>query len=188
MASIEYGPAGLIPGPAFYERLLEKPPHSKLPIDSSLLAVTIMDGISTAAAVIGLVQAGTQVTIALRRYVSSAKEADSSRARLLDQIKLISAAETTIESIVRNSSPSLRTPGLQALIDEWFKENGPPRTCKRELEELASWLESEREAKKHKKWVKMIAWPTKEDKVQAAIRAFEGYMPYFRDVLAIETL
>ena len=147
-----------------------------------------MDGISAAAAVIGLVQAGTQVVTALGRYISSAKEADSSRARLLDQIKLISTAETTIESIVRNSSPSSRNPGLQTLIDEWFKENGLPRKCKKELEELASWLESQREAKKHKKWVKMIAWPIKEDKIQATIRAFEGYMPYFRDVLAIETL
>jgi hypothetical protein len=81
-----------------------------------------MDGISAAAAVIGLVQAGTQVTIALRRYISSAKEADSSRAKLLDQMKLMSAAETTIESIVRNSSPSSHTPGLQTLIDEWFKD------------------------------------------------------------------
>lgn len=147
-----------------------------------------MDGISAAAAVIGLIQAGTQVITLLGRYISSVKDGDSSRARLLDQIKLISAAETTIESIVRNSSPSLRTPGLRTLIDEWFKENGPPTKCKRELEELANWLENQPEAKRHKKWVKMLSWPTKEKKIQATVRAFEGYMPYFRDVLSIETL
>ncbi|KAF8452411.1 hypothetical protein L210DRAFT_3468299 [Boletus edulis BED1] len=33
----------------------------------------------------------------------------------------------------------------------------------------------------------MATWPAKEDRIQATIRAFEGYMPYFRDVLSIET-
>ena len=87
-----------------------------------------MDGISAAAAVIGLVQAGTQVVTALGRYISSAKEADSSRARLLDQIKLISTAETTIESIVRNSTPGVTDPDRRVVQREWTTEKVQERT------------------------------------------------------------
>lgn len=147
-----------------------------------------MDGISTASAVIGLVQAAVQVTTALGRYVSRVKGADSSRAKLLDQIRLISAAEKAIERVVRGSSRSSRAPELQTLIDEWFKADSPPTKCKTELEELSGWLEGQAENNKYKRWAKRIGWPAKEDKIQTTIRAFEGYMPYFYGILSLETL
>lgn len=147
-----------------------------------------MDGISGAAAVIGLVQAATQATTSLSRYVSRVKEAESSRAELLYQIKLICDAERAIGKVMQDLPSSVNTPELQALIDEWFKDDGPPAKCKRELEELAGWLEKEAETNKRRRWTKKISWPVKEDKIQATIRVFEGYMPYFRDILLIKML
>lgn len=147
-----------------------------------------MDGISGAAAVIGLVQAATQAATSLSRYVSRVKEAESSRAELLYQIKLICDAERAIGKVMQDLPSSVNTPELQALIDEWFKDDGPPAKCKRELEALAGWLEKEAETNKRRRWTKKISWPVKEDKIQATVRVFEGYMPYFRDILLIKVL
>ncbi|KAH0831079.1 hypothetical protein J3R83DRAFT_13625 [Lanmaoa asiatica] len=147
-----------------------------------------MDGISGAAAVIGLVQVTTQVTTALGRYVSSVKRAESSRANLLEQIKLMSTAEKAIQTVVRNSPRSSREPELQALVDEWFRADGLPFKCKGELEKLSHWLERQVEDRKRNKWGKMVVWPVKEDKIQATIRAFEAYMPYFHHIVSIESL
>lgn len=69
------------------------------------------------------VSAATQVTTILSRYISSVKSVQSARTQLLDQIRLITDAETAIERVVLNA-PCLfvayvTDPQLQALIDEW---------------------------------------------------------------------
>ncbi|KIJ63611.1 hypothetical protein HYDPIDRAFT_29402 [Hydnomerulius pinastri MD-312] len=146
-----------------------------------------MDGLSAAATVLQVVQVAAQVTNALGAYVSSVKGADSSRQQLLDQIKLIVAAEKAVASVVQKLPPSSQSQEQQALLAEWFKTDGPPAQCKASLEKLLSWLEAQAINKKPMKWKDRLKWPTKEKKISAAIQAFDRHMPYFHAILSIDT-
>lgn len=162
--------------------------HSSSAPASSLLAVIFMDGVSAVAATVGLVEAAAQVTTAPSHYISSVKSVQPARTQLLDQIRLISVAGTAIESVVQDAPHSSRTPELQALIDEWSKADGAPARCKRELEALTIWLEAQVERRMRNRWAKSLVWPVKEDKIRTTVRTLERCIPYFRDILSIDTL
>jgi hypothetical protein len=149
-----------------------------------------MDGISAAASVLGVIQVAAQVTTALGQYVASVRGAEASRKKLIDQITFISNAAKMVESVVQNSPPSLRSPEQEVLLAEWSKSDGPPARCKKALDDLLNWLEGQAlvNGTKQMKWTNRFKWPTKEREIIAAIRAFERNMPYFRDVLWINTL
>ncbi|KAF9232179.1 hypothetical protein BU15DRAFT_81523 [Melanogaster broomeanus] len=144
-----------------------------------------MDGLSAAATILQLLQVAAQVSTALSQYVAAVKGAESSRSRLVDQITLITAAAKAVGSVLQNP-PSSRTPEQQALVMEWFKRDGSAARCERKLEDLLSWLHDEVNSNKPTRWVKRLMWPMEENRIHAAIRAFEGHMPYFRDVLSID--
>jgi hypothetical protein len=77
-----------------------------------------MDRVSAASAVIPLVQVAAQASSALTQYISPVKGAEDSRAKLVDQITLISTAAKAVKSVVQHSSASLQTPEQQALLDK----------------------------------------------------------------------
>ncbi|KAF9232181.1 hypothetical protein BU15DRAFT_81525 [Melanogaster broomeanus] len=141
-----------------------------------------MDGLSAAATIPQLLQVAAQVG----QYVAAVKDAESSRSKLVDQITLITTAAKAVGSVLQNP-PSSRTPEQQALLEEWFRREGSAARCKKTLEDLLSWLRNEVTSSKPTRWVKRLIWPVKENKIRAAIRTFEGHMPYFRDVLMIDT-
>ncbi|KAF9232068.1 hypothetical protein BU15DRAFT_67789 [Melanogaster broomeanus] len=145
-----------------------------------------MDGLSAAATVLQLLQVAAQVSTAVGQYVAAVKCAESSRSKLLDQITLMTTAAKAVGSVLQNP-PSSRTPEQQALLMEWFRREGSAARCKKTLEDLLGWLHSEVDSKKHTRWVKRLMWPVEENKIHAAIRAFEGHMSYFRDILSIDT-
>ncbi|KAF9231122.1 hypothetical protein BU15DRAFT_82807 [Melanogaster broomeanus] len=145
-----------------------------------------MDELSAAATVLQLLQVAAQVSSACGQYVAAVKDAESSRSKLVDQITLITTAAKAVESVLQNP-PSSRTPEQQALLQEWFRAEGSAARCKKKLEVLLSWLHDEVNRKKPTRRVKRLLWPVKENKIRAAIRTFEGHMPYFRHVLSIDT-
>ncbi|KAF9222209.1 hypothetical protein BS17DRAFT_809569 [Gyrodon lividus] len=149
-----------------------------------------MDGISGTANVLGVIQVTAQVLITLGQYATSVHSAEASRKRLIDHITFISTAAKTVESVVQNSLPSLRSPEQEALLREWLKSDGPPAPCKKVLEYLLDWLESQvlNKGTKRMKWTSRFKWPMKEKEITAALQTFEHYMPYFRDILSITTL
>lgn len=145
-----------------------------------------MDGVSSAASILQLVQLATQVTGALNQYVVSVRDAESSRRQLADHIALMITAATAVEKILRKPPLSSRSPEQQALLNLWSKVDGPPMQCRKVLVDLLSWIETSSNRRMY--WIERLKWPMKESKVNAAIRAFEEHMPYFRDVLSIDTL
>ncbi|KAF9235441.1 hypothetical protein BU15DRAFT_77937 [Melanogaster broomeanus] len=145
-----------------------------------------MNGLSAAATILQLLQVAAQVSTALGQYVAAVKDAESSRSRLVDQITLMTTAAKAVGSVLQNP-PSSRTPEQQALLKEWFRTEGSAARCEKRLEDLLSWLHNEVNSKKPVQWVRRFIWPVKENRIHAAIRAFEGHMPYFRDILSIDT-
>jgi hypothetical protein len=153
------------------------------------LAIFItMDGLSAAATVIQLAQVAAQAAIALSQYITAVKGAESSRTKLVDQIALISAAAKAVESVVQNYPPSLRTPEQQALLKEWFRSDGRSARCKKELEDLVTWLQGQlgSNGNKRRGWIKRMVWPVEENKINAAIRSIEGHMPYFNTIVLLD--
>ncbi|KAF9231976.1 hypothetical protein BU15DRAFT_81761 [Melanogaster broomeanus] len=145
-----------------------------------------MDGLSAAATVLQLLQVAAQVSTALGQYAAAVKCAESSRSKLVDQITLMTTAAKAVGSVLQNP-PSSRTPEQQALLMVWFRRDGSAARCKKKLEDLLSSLHNDVNSKKSTRWVKRLIWPVKENRIHAAIRAFEGHMPYFRDILSIDT-
>ncbi|KAF9232190.1 ankyrin repeat-containing domain protein [Melanogaster broomeanus] len=144
--------------------------------------------LSTTATAIQLFQLAVDVSSALRQYIAAVRGAESSCSGLIDQITLISKAARAAQSVLENSPPpSFRTPELQALHTEWFRSDRSPARCKTELEGLLGWLLSQNGASKFKRGLKRLIWPLDEKKIRTAIQTFEGHMPYFRDMLSIET-
>ncbi|KAF9230652.1 hypothetical protein BU15DRAFT_83361 [Melanogaster broomeanus] len=162
--------------------------HSRQPL-SHYLSFTLMDGLSAAATVLQLLQVAAQVSCALSQYVAAVKGAESSRSKLIDQITLISAAAKAIESVVKTSSLPSRTPEQQAFLTEWFRPDGSPAQCKKELDDLLSWLHSQAGGAKNTRFrfVKRLTWPLRENRIHAAIRAIQEHMPYFHYILSIDT-
>ncbi|KIJ09034.1 hypothetical protein PAXINDRAFT_17873 [Paxillus involutus ATCC 200175] len=154
---------------------------ASLPSDS-----TTMDGLSAAATVIQLAQVAAQASIALTQYIAAVKGAESSRSKLIDQITLISAAAKAVESVMQNYPPSLRTPEQQALLKEWFRNDGRSAQCEKELKELASWLQGQVGNKKRVGWIRRLVWPVEENKIKTAIRSFEGHVPYFNAIVSVD--
>ncbi|KAF9231048.1 hypothetical protein BU15DRAFT_68666 [Melanogaster broomeanus] len=150
-----------------------------------------MDGLSAAATVLQLLQVAAQVSSAFGQYVSAMKDAESSRSKLVDQITLITTAAKAVGSVLQNP-PSSRTPEQQALLQEWLSREGSAARCKKELEDLLSWLHDEVNSNKPTQRVKRLLWPVKENKIRAAIRAFEGHMPtsviYYRSTLQFTSM
>ncbi|KIJ04269.1 hypothetical protein PAXINDRAFT_22449 [Paxillus involutus ATCC 200175] len=128
-----------------------------------------MDGLSAAATVIQLAQVAAQASIALTQYIAAVKGAESSRSKLIDQITLISAAAKA-----------------QALLKEWFKNDGRSAQCEKELKELASWLQGQVGNKKRVGWIRRLVWPVEENKIKTAIRSFEGHVPYFNAIVSVD--
>ncbi|KAF9237304.1 hypothetical protein BU15DRAFT_76025 [Melanogaster broomeanus] len=153
------------------------------------LSFTIMDGLSAAATVLQLLQVAAQVSCALSQYVATVKGAESSRSKLIDQIMLISAAAKAIESVVQNSSPPSRTPEQQAFLTEWFRHDGSPAQCKKQLDDLLSWLHTQAGGAKNTRFrfVKRLMWPLRENRIHTTIRAIQEHMPYFHYILLIDT-
>ncbi|KIJ18130.1 hypothetical protein PAXINDRAFT_9218 [Paxillus involutus ATCC 200175] len=145
-----------------------------------------MDGLSAAATVIQLAQVAAQASNALIQYITAVKGAESSRTKLLDQIKLISAAAKAVESVVHNYPPWLRTPEQQALLQEWCRSDGRSAQCKKELGDLVSWLQGQVDNKKRGGWIRRLVWPVEENKINAAIRVLEGHMPYFNAIVSLD--
>ncbi|KAF9237451.1 hypothetical protein BU15DRAFT_75996 [Melanogaster broomeanus] len=145
-----------------------------------------MDVLAAAATVIQLLQVTAQVSTALGKYVSAVKGAESSRSKLIDQITLISAATRAIESIVLNSPPSSRTPEQQAFLTEWFRSDGSPAQCKKELNDLLIWLHGEAGGEKKTRILKKLMWPLRENRIQTSIRVIREHMPYFHCILSID--
>ncbi|KAF9238216.1 hypothetical protein BU15DRAFT_75377 [Melanogaster broomeanus] len=146
-----------------------------------------MDVLAAAATVIQLLQVAAQVSTALGKYVASVNGAESSRSKLIDQITLISAAAKAIESVVLKSPPMSRTPEQQTLLTEWFRSDGSPAQCKKELDDLLIWLNSETGGKKRTRFVKRLMWPLKENRIQTAVRVIQEHIPYLDYILSIDT-
>ncbi|KAF9231978.1 hypothetical protein BU15DRAFT_81763 [Melanogaster broomeanus] len=146
-----------------------------------------MDVLAAAATIIQLLQVTAQVSTALGQYVAAVQGAESSRSKLLDQITLISTAGRAIESVVLNSPPSSRTPEQQAFLTEWFRSDGSPARCKKELDDLLIWLHSQAGDKKNTRFIKRLMWPLKENRIQTAIKVIQEHMPYFYYILSIDT-
>ncbi|KAF9231120.1 hypothetical protein BU15DRAFT_82805 [Melanogaster broomeanus] len=144
--------------------------------------------VSTAGVAIQLLQVAIDVSSALHQYMAAVRGAESSYSELIDQITLISRAAQAAQSVLENSpTPSLRTPEQQALHTEWFRSDGSPARCQRDLEGLLTWLCDETGGNQFTRGVKRLMWPVKEKRIRAAIQTFEGHMPYFRDMLSIDT-
>ncbi|KAF9234572.1 hypothetical protein BU15DRAFT_65568 [Melanogaster broomeanus] len=144
--------------------------------------------LSTAATAIQLLQVAKDVSNGLRHYVDAIRGAESTCSELIDHITLISKAAQAAKSVLENSPPPpFRTPELQALHTEWFRSDGSPARCKRDLERLLGWLLSQPGGNEFTRGVKRLIWPAKEKKIRAEIQALEGHLPYFRDMLSIDT-
>lgn len=144
-----------------------------------------MDGLSSAATVLQVIQVAAQVIAALNQYVLSVKEAESSRRRLVKHITLVVDAATAVKAVLDRSSTSVDIHD-NTLIKQWFDDNGPLSQCKKVLEDLLNWLEAS--AKARMKWTQRLKWPLKEKKILAAIQAFEKLRPYFQLVLEVDIL
>ncbi|KAF9230831.1 hypothetical protein BU15DRAFT_83131 [Melanogaster broomeanus] len=142
--------------------------------------------LSTTATAIELVQVATDVFNALHQYIAAVIGAESSYSELIDQITLISKAAQAAKSVLENSPPSFRTPEQQALHTEWFRNDGSPARCKKELEDLLSWLCSQTGGKIFTRGIKKFFWPVKEKRIRAAIPALDGHMPYFHIMLSLD--
>ncbi|KAF9232188.1 ankyrin repeat-containing domain protein [Melanogaster broomeanus] len=140
--------------------------------------------VSTAGVAIQLFQVAIDVSSALHQYIAAIKGAESSYSELIDQITLISKTAQAAQSVLENP-PSFRTSEQQALHTEWFRRDGSPARCKKELEDLLSWLRSQTGGKTLMRGIKKVFWPVKEKRIRAAIQAFDLHMPCFNIMLSL---
>ncbi|KAF9231979.1 hypothetical protein BU15DRAFT_81765 [Melanogaster broomeanus] len=132
-----------------------------------------------------LVQIAADVSNALRRYMAAMRGAESSYLALIDRIMLISMATQAAQSVLETShSLEFGTKEQKALHTEWFRSDGSPVRCEKALEGFLSWLLSQAGGKQVTSGIKRLII---QKRVRAAIQTIEGHMPYFREMLSIDT-
>lgn len=142
-----------------------------------------MDGASSAATVLQLIQVATQVSAAFSQYVISVKNAESSRERLANQITIITGAAKIMKAIL-DSSNTRKNSIYDELIKQWFASDGPPTQCMKTFDDLLKCLSASGNGRM--KWGERLTWRWKEKKVNSAIQTFEQYSSYFQTFLKID--
>jgi hypothetical protein len=141
-----------------------------------------MDGASSAATVLQLIQVATQVSAALGQYVVSVKNAQASCDKLIKHISIIISAATSAKDIL-DSSQSSHSSGCDTLLIEWFADNGHPAQCMKEFDDLLDLLTTNSNG--GMKWSTKLMWPLKERKIKAAIQTFDQHSAYFQLFLSV---
>ncbi|KAF8842835.1 hypothetical protein BDN67DRAFT_313586 [Paxillus ammoniavirescens] len=141
-----------------------------------------MDGASSAATVLQLIQVATQVSAALGQYVVSVKNAQASCDKLIKHISIIISAATSAKDIL-DTSQSSHSSGCDTLLTEWFADNGHPAQCMKEFDDLLSLLTTNSNG--GMKWSAKLMWPLKERKIKAAIKTFDQHSAYFQLFLSV---
>ncbi|KAF9233918.1 ankyrin repeat-containing domain protein [Melanogaster broomeanus] len=139
-----------------------------------------MDGASSAATILQLIQIANQVSAALGEYVLSVKNAQSSCDQLISHIKIIITAASSVKDILESSQSS----DCDALLTEWFADDGPPAHCMKVFDDLLSGLLANSNGRM--RWIEKIKWPLRERKIKAAIQTFDQHTSYFQLCLGVE--
>ncbi|KAF9242324.1 hypothetical protein BU15DRAFT_72856 [Melanogaster broomeanus] len=139
-----------------------------------------MDGASSAATILQLIQIANQVSAALGEYVLSVKNAQSSCNKLINHISIIITAASSVKVILESSQSS----DCDTLLTEWFADSGPPAHCMKVFDDLLSGLLANSNG--CMKWIEKIKWPLRERKIKAAIQTFDQHSSYFQLFLGVD--
>ncbi|KIJ12472.1 hypothetical protein PAXINDRAFT_171164, partial [Paxillus involutus ATCC 200175] len=141
-----------------------------------------MDGASSAATILQLIQVATQVSAALGQYVVSVKNAQSSCDKLIKHISIIISAAKSAKEIL-DTSQSSQSLGCDTLLAEWFADNGSPAQCMKEFDGLLGLLTTNSNG--GMKWSTKLMWPLKERRIKAVISTFDQHSAYFQLFLSV---
>jgi ankyrin repeat domain-containing protein 50 len=145
-----------------------------------------MDGLSSAASVIAVLQIAKSIGSALKDYYEGVRDAREDIQKLYDAVK-------SLESILNNIGDIInRRDGQHMLNSGLFTDAlGPLQQCKAELKKLRLDLETSPKAKGQRslgRAIQILTWPFKKSDVEKAMVAIERHKSSLVLEVGLETL
>jgi hypothetical protein len=137
-----------------------------------------MDGVSSAAAILPLVQLAGKLAIVVGQYASSVKNAENSRQRLLQELFAIGGIMNTVKTLVDNSSSASNTSRTSPRVENLsslFSADGPLVPLQDTLTALLDELNKDITQQTKFGPVKRLVWPFKEKRINNFITSLERY-------------
>ena len=139
-----------------------------------------MDGVSTAASVLAVIQISSQIFDFCRTYYLNVKDARNDIQRLRNEITSLQDVLVSVVDLVNGrNSTSMHT------LDLINKEYGPLRQCQLDLKVLAARLNPD-ESSKLKLTIRMMKWPFSSKEMDRTLIAIGRYKSSFILALTID--
>jgi hypothetical protein len=134
-----------------------------------------MDGLSTAASVISVIQICGQLFDICRTYATSVKDARKDITRLRDEITALESVLTSVADLEESEDAS-----QLATLSLLKKDNGPLQRCQEDLERLGTILNpGDGEQRMRKYGIRALKWPLARKDVDKAVEMMERYKTLF---------
>ncbi|KAF9233311.1 hypothetical protein BU15DRAFT_66706 [Melanogaster broomeanus] len=143
-----------------------------------------MDGLSSATAIIAIIETGASIIVALVKYGVSVKNAKKSCEGLIEEIELINAlaraAEESVRKLSTNTAPDTS-------YQCWIDPKSPVMRYKSELDKFMEKLSQKQDVGRVKGVIQRLGWPAKESEIKAAIESFERYIKHLDVAVTLES-
>jgi ankyrin repeat domain-containing protein 50 len=148
-----------------------------------------MDGISSVASVISLLQVIGQVTTAVYRYTSSVRDAEACRLRLLAELHATAGIMNSVKTRLLDVSQD--APGVDERVENLtplISPEGPLVHLETSLNIFLNELTKDFDEKRKLGISKKLAWPHKEQKINDVISNLERYKSLLSLALSTDIL
>ncbi|KAF9229931.1 hypothetical protein BU15DRAFT_84304, partial [Melanogaster broomeanus] len=143
-----------------------------------------MDDLSSATAIIAIIETGASIIGDLVKYSVSLKNAKKSCEGLIEEIELINAlaraAEESVRKLSTNTAPDTS-------YQCWIDPKSPVMRYKSELDKFMEKLSQKQDVGRVKGVIRRLGWPEKESEIKAAIESFERYIKHLDLAVALES-
>ena len=132
-----------------------------------------------------LVEIGERVFTTVVRTSIEDTKISAEKGELCEQVTLMLIADATIRYISEQEDPPSFIPLFQSPIDEWFKADGIPARCRKQLGLLLSFLGGEGEAKM-RELLGRLDWPFKKHKTKETVWVLQNYTTNFQGLFKMK--